>query len=153
MAPKHPQQPGLSGCWPACDPLIPCQGGFIFQMAQRQEADRGALGVCVSGCGFSQGPSSSPSAGTHRHPGSPCSTSSASRSGCCRLWKVRAGVANVAPTTLLAPTLPAALLFLGSPQYLFSSAAWIETLYREMGPCLRLRSQKLCLAANLNKQM
>ena len=109
--------------------------------------------VCVSGCGFSQGPSSSPSAGTHRHPGSPCSTSSASRSGCCRLWKVRAGVANVAPTTPLAPTLPAALLSLGSPQYLFSSAAWIETLYREMGPCLRLRSQKLCLAANLNKQM
>ena len=59
----------------------------------------------------------------------------------------------MAPTTLLAPTLPAALLFLGSPQYLFSSVAWIETLYREMGPCLRLRSQKLCLAANLNKQM
>ena len=44
------------------------------------------------------------------------------------------------PTLLLVPTLPAALLSLGSPQYLFSFTAWIETLYQGMGPCLRLRS-------------
>ena len=57
------------------------------------------------------------------------------------------------PTLLLVPTLPAALLSLGSPQYLLSSTAWIETLYQGMGPCLRLRSWRLCLAPNLNKQM
>lgn len=108
-------------------------------------------------CGLhARGPGYSPLAGTLRHPGSPCSTSSASHSRCCRLW----GGGGIMWPVVALPTCP---LLHSGPSLTYHlplswrplatsrlpSDAWTEIPSQKMRCPLRLRSGKLCIGVSV----
>lgn len=115
-----------------------------------------------------RGPGSSPSAGTLRRLGSPCSISSAFHSWCYRLW----GGGHRTWPTWICPPAPRPRPWKATATSYPPFDAWTETLSQRMRHRLRLRPWKLrirvsvelmsispateraeCLAPNLNERL